>query len=130
MNHQKPHLSLIERKARILAEKIKISNPNPSNSRDVFDRASADIELKRQEERLRADTLKNAGSQDLIALKREAFNWIRGLVPFYLIVTFIFLGSSQKIGLSDTVVITLLTTTTTNIIGLPYLIIKSLFPDK
>ena len=81
-------------------------------------------------ELINSQKIDNEASKEVIKLKRKAFYWIRGLVPIYLIVTFIFLGLSQKIGLSDAVVITLLTTTTTNIIGLPYLIIKSLFPDK
>jgi cation transport ATPase len=63
-------------------------------------------------------------------LKEKLAMWVVAMVTIYLTsviaILFVILFSEEN-NLEDSVLITLLTTTTINVLGLPYLIIKSLF---
>lgn len=73
--------------------------------------------------------LKNLNLAQDTKLKRKIFIWTQYVVTLYMI--FIGIVIFCSLPLSDNVIIALLTTTSINIIGLPALIIGSLFPkDK
>ena len=77
------------------------------------------------------DALK-ATAQSELKLKKGICVWVKWVVSIYLIfIAYILLLLVLNEGkLESSVVIALLTTTTINILGLPYMIIKSLFPAK
>jgi hypothetical protein len=87
----------------------------------------------------RAEQLKNDHTDLDLQLKKNIFQWVKFLVSFYLVGVATILVSTglsshfltgDKVFLSDSVLITLLTTTTINVLGLPWLIIHSLFPKS
>lgn len=65
----------------------------------------------------------NGLSQDILHRKILVF-WVMGIVSLWLLAVLYIIVWRE---LSDTVKITLLTTTTVNILGLPYIILKGLF---
>lgn len=65
----------------------------------------------------------NGLSQDILHRKILVF-WVMGIVSLWLVAVLYIIVWRD---LSDTVKITLLTTTTVNILGLPYIILKGLF---
>jgi hypothetical protein len=74
--------------------------------------------------------LENDNEQSLQKMRKEMFVWVKWCVSIYLIVvTAIILIQVFYMGrsLSDNVLIALLVTTTGNVLGLPYLIIKAIF---
>ena len=89
-------------------------------------------DLRVRDENLREKTLKNDIIFDEIKLKSGICVWVKWVVSIYLsFIAYILLLLVLNEGkLESSVVIALLTTTTINILGLPYLIIKSLFPEK
>jgi hypothetical protein len=94
-------------------------------SREHHENEKARIE----NENLQADVaLKNAE----LELKKEICRWVKSVVSIYLIFigVILFLLVVEKGKLESSVIIVVLSTTTINILGLPYLIIKSLFPEK
>lgn len=80
----------------------------------------------------RKKELENNSLETNIALKKGICSWVKVVVSIYLFFVASILLSITVGGyyLSDNVAIALLTTTTINILGLPYIIIKSLFPRK
>lgn len=89
-------------------------------------------DLRVRDENLREKTLKNDISKQELELKKGICVWVIRIVSVYLFfIAYILLLLVLNEGkLESSVVIALLTTTTINILGLPYLIIKSLFPEK
>ena len=93
----------------------------------------AEFDLETQRKKLENTQL----SQEL-EFKEKICKWVIKTVSNYLITVFALIVTSTvffpifklETGLSDQVLITLLTTTTVSLIGLPTLIIKSLFPSK
>jgi hypothetical protein len=87
-------------------------------------------ELK--DEDLRAKELLNEITESELKLKKGICVWVKWVVSIYLIfiacILLLLVLSEGK--LESSVVIALLSTTTINILGLPYMIIKSLFPEK
>ena len=76
----------------------------------------------------RLEDLEYAGKLQDKELKKRIFDWVQRVVTCYLIFMAIVVLWHSSLDLSDAVMIALLTTTTINIIGLPALIIHSLFP--
>lgn len=82
--------------------------------------------------------LENSLLKQELELKETICTWVIITVSVYLITVFsliviatvVFPYRHLTANLSDNVLITLLTTTTVSLIGLPTLIIKSLFPSK
>ena len=60
-------------------------------------------------------------------LRRELAVWTYELITAWLITTFLLLILSKCIGISNSVLIALLTTTTANVLGLPLVVLKGLF---
>ena len=89
-------------------------------------------DLRVRDENLRGEKLKHDFIKQEIDLKSSICVWVKRVVSIYLIfIAYILLLLVLNEGkLESSVVITLLTTTTINILGLPYMIIKSLFPEK
>jgi hypothetical protein len=57
--------------------------------------------------------------------------WTAVVVAVWLLlVYFILIGNDKYFKLSDTVLITLVTTTTLNVLGLPIIVLRNLFPEK
>lgn len=82
-----------------------------------------------QVEALRRKRLANDHAEANLRFRRTILWWVIGVVSVYLgFVAVILSYIACKQGLSATVLIALLSTTTLNILGLPYVIIKSLFP--
>jgi hypothetical protein len=88
--------------------------------------------IAKRDEKLRGEKLKHDFIKQEIDLKSSICVWVMRIVSVYLFfIAYILLLLVLNEGkLESSVVITLLTTTTINILGLPYLIIKSLFPEK
>ena len=77
-------------------------------------------------------SINNKKDKQKLGLKKVICRWVMKLVQLYLLFVggLLFLSLLGFGNLSDSVLITLLTTTTINIIGLPWLIIRSLFPSE
>ena len=84
-------------------------------------------DISQQELQLKIDI-----SKQELELKKGICVWVIRIVSVYLFfIAYILLHLVLNEGkLESSVVIALLTTTTINILGLPYMIIKSLFPEK
>lgn len=86
--------------------------------------------------KLRSMQIDNDHNELSKELKQSIVKWVRYVVTSYLgymglVITGIMVGAYlDKHLLSDTVLVALLTTTTVNILGLPYLIIRGLFKEK
>lgn len=88
-------------------------------------------EIKKRAQEVRQKIIENDIAENELTLKKVICNWVQWLVNLYLIFVasiILFLGL-EIAKLNDSVIIALLTTTTINILGLPYMIIKSLFPS-
>ena len=89
---------------------------------------SDDLEADQE---IRKSWLENNNLESDIKLKKGICFWVKIVVSIYLIfIAGIISCESYNKGLSDSVLIALLTTTTINILGLPLMIIVSLFPNK
>ena len=76
-------------------------------------------------------SLKNKDVAQDIKLKKKIVWWVMGVVSIYLLAIIGITGSTGWQGrLEPIVLVTLLTTTTINILGLPLMIILSLFPKR
>lgn len=84
------------------------------------------IAIPPSEEELQKN-LEMEGKKLDISLKKRMFYWALIIVSVYLIFVAIVILFTD---VSDSVIIALLTSTTATIIGLPYLIIHSLFPKE
>lgn len=71
--------------------------------------------------------LENRGYKQDMKHRDKLVEWVIGLVSFWVLIVVMIV---IKTDLSDAVIITLLSTTTINILGLPYIILKGLFGDK
>lgn len=80
----------------------------------------------------RKESLLNDILESELDLKKGICKWVQWVVSVYLIfIALILITLTFKIGnLESEVIIALLTTTTINILGLPWLIIRSLFPPS
>ena len=79
---------------------------------------------------VRQKQLENKNEEDMQEMRKKMFAWVKWCVSIYLIVvTVIILIQVFYMGrsLSDNVLIALLVTTTGNVLGLPYLVIKAIF---
>ncbi len=90
------------------------------------------VDIQKRNEELRRHKIENDISENELELKKGIYFWVKWVVTIYLsfvaiVIISLFTGFGS---LSDNVIIALLTTTTINILGLPYMIIKSLFPAK
>lgn len=88
----------------------------------------SDMDLAAKEEQ----KLRNKDQKLTINLKLCMCIWVIILVSIYLMVVFtlLFLVGYREVYLSDTVLVAILTTTTINVLGLPFVMIKSLFPQS
>jgi hypothetical protein len=99
-----------------------------SNQIKKITNSALEDELKKDKTQKLKDerqAIENQGLKNDIKLKESSFKWVLCVVSIYLI--FIGIIISQSLPLSDNVLITLLTTTTINIIALPRFIIRNLF---
>ena len=89
-------------------------------------------DLRVRDENLREKTLKNDITQQELQLKKDIYRWVKWVVSLYLIfIAFVLILLVFNIGMLESrVIMMLLGTTTVNMIGLPFAIIKSLFPAK
>ncbi len=101
------------------------SKPTPADVKDH--------EAKVQHEELQKIKLENENSFLDQQMKQDIFAWTLRIVTGYLIIVGLILAGTMvakiwdEFLLSDTVLIALLTTTTINVLGLPFLIIKAIF---
>ena len=78
--------------------------------------------------------LENQSKKSELELRVKIWEWVKIIVSSFLgfvacLLILILAGKANNVeGFSDSVLIAILTTTTINILGLPFLIIKSLFP--
>lgn len=83
----------------------------------------------------RAKQLENDHRQQTIDLQKQMFRWVRLVVSLWLSFIVVFLGAYVALNafyppgfvLDKEIIVTLLATTTLNILGLPFVITKSLF---
>lgn len=84
-------------------------------------------------EKIRAAKADNDSKETDLGLKKGICFWVKCVVSIYLAFIAVVVANIvfwKEGGLSDAVLIALLTTTTINILGLPLMIILSLFPNK
>ena len=98
-------------------------------NRSRYPKPTYDSSVLLRERRYQLDNDEKAQNQ---YLKQKIYEWVKWIVSLYLtyvaiILAILMFGGGQ---LSDHVIIALLTTTTINILGLPWLIIRSLFVSK
>lgn len=103
----------------------RLPNTIPDNFRDAdIDEAVSDItswnkDISPEEERYRGNTVLRDNLAKVFTI----------VIIFWLVsVILILVGNDLKYNLSDTVLVTLLTTTTIQVLGLVYIILKDLFP--
>lgn len=110
-----------------------LTNDHPQATNDR-PQSSKKIEEKDSQipEKIEKKDLEYEAGRLNINLQKEICYWVRWVVSIYLaVVGFILLVLLFGEGNLDTsVIIALLTTTTINILGLPWLIIRSLFPPE
>lgn len=109
------------------------TNDRPQSSKKIEEKDSQIPEkIEKKDLEYEADRLNNVQKQSLIELQKDICYWVRWVVSIYLaVVGFILLVLLFGEGNLDTsVIIALLTTTTINILGLPWLIIRSFFPPE
>jgi|GEM_PF-6078470 len=125
-------------KAKSIYKKILIdefTKLDPTAKLDYAPKKPTAEEVRREElheQKVERKKLKNSGSFQDQKLKSQIFRWVKFVVIAYLVFVGIIIASiTFNFGhLTDKVVVALLTTTTLNILGLPYLIISSLFPKS
>lgn len=95
-------------------------------------RIAGSEELRKKDEDLRKKKLENDITESELNLKKGICGWVKWVVSIYLgfIAIILFILVCGIGNLENSVIIALLTTTTINILGLPLMIIKSLFPSK
>lgn len=80
---------------------------------------------------LTSKKLDNDLKSDNIKLRKLLSKWTMGIVTGWLtLVIFILIFNDNCINLKSEVIITLLGTTTLNVLGLMYIVLKDLFPSK
>lgn len=106
-------------------DKLLNYNQTTLPTEDELKKRKIQQEIRRQEIENEHDELSNQ-------LKLKIFCWVRWVVGSYLIFVAIVIMITLLDGglLSDKVLMTLLGTTTFNVLGLPYLIIRALFRVK
>lgn len=110
---------------------------------ELLDRLSADKEVTFKEEDLKKGALQEKSLEDKQKeAELERYNqdtshrnglvvWAATIVSFWLLcVIFILTRNTQQYKLSDTIVVTLLTTTTVNVLGLMIIVLNDLFKGK
>lgn len=122
--HNKQNLAPVDNKIKKIIDNISAPD-NPVS-------ATKSKDIEKRDEDLRKKRIENDVAENELELKKGICNWVKWVVTIYLIfIAIIVLALTAGIGqLNDNVIIALLTTTTINILGLPYMIIKSLFPSK
>jgi hypothetical protein len=119
-----------------LASKAELPTPSLNITPDKTnnDKAAADkeaSEILREKEELRKHAIANNANEVIITLKRRICYWVMVVVTLYMFFIGIIIYRVAVEGkLSDTVLIAILTTTTINVLGLPLMIILSLFPKE
>lgn len=85
------------------------------------------LDLKGQQEALKGHRYKQDTKE-----RKLLSHWVICVVSIwlFLVISTLICNSLLSIGLSDTVCVTLLTTTTINILGLAYIVLKGLFPSN
>lgn len=68
-------------------------------------------------------------SQDTLYRKHLA-KWVMWIVPCWLIAVILVLAFNWLLNLDSSVLISLLATTTVNVLGLAYIVLKGIFPQK
>ena len=88
------------------------------------------VAVIRQSERDRRNRIENDDKEQTVQLKKGICRWVQWVVTLYLafVSCLILAVAWEQLALNDAVIITLLSTTTINILALPYIIINSLFP--
>lgn len=89
------------------------------------------------------DTLENVDDMSMRQQRKERFsqdtrfrrhlaNWVMIIVPVWLmsVVVLIYLHGYNTLDLDKEVLITLLATTTVNVLGLAYIVLKGIFPEE
>ena len=84
------------------------------------------------------DTLENVDDMSMRQQRKERFsqdtrfNWVMIIVPAWLmsVVVLIYLHGYNTLDLDKEVLITLLATTTVNVLGLAYIVLKGIFPEE
>lgn len=80
-----------------------------------------------------AKRIKNKSDDKDITHRSRLVNWVIIFASCYILIVFVllfFVHFCKGKGLSDVVTITLLGTTTANVLGLPYIVLKGLFKVK
>lgn len=127
------HLKRTQEQAKLLntleslKQKFSVDQSFPSPNDEDFEKArqqETTLEEKQKEAEL------NRYNQDTLH-RSSLIVWAATVVSFWLLaVIFILTGNTQKYKLSDTIVVTLLGTTTVNVLGLMIIVLNDLFKGK
>lgn len=91
----------------------------------------ADDTLRNIDDKSMRDQRKARFSQDT-RFRKHLANWVMAIVPCWLllVVIILFLEGFDLLHLHTEVMITLLATTTINVLGLAYIVLKGIFPES
>ncbi len=109
------------------------SNSVPEKSRNPRKSADDAVQKQQQDAAQQKVHLQYQSETDLQGMRKEMFFWVKWCVSIYLIVVAAIISIQvfyMGRPLSDNVLIALLVTTTGNVLGIPYLIIKAIFQMK
>lgn len=83
-------------------------------------------------ERIKSAKIQNEDAEQNVRLRREHAGSIKELIYFYLLAVgfIVLLAGSERIRLSDTVLVAILGTTTVNVLVLYHMVVKNLFPQN
>ena len=74
--------------------------------------------------------LENEDLWNNIKLRKVLAYWSFGIITAWIILVAIVLFDNKCLELSENIIITMLVTTTANILGLPIIVLRNLFPSK
>lgn len=104
-----------------------------SNSKDILDKLKnfpTSKEKKPTSHKDFREWLKNEDLWNNIKLRKVLAYWSFGIISAWIILVAIVLFDNKCLELSENIIITMLVTTTANILGLPIIVLKNLFPAQ
>lgn len=104
-----------------------------SDSKDIFAKLKKIPTSKEKTPTSHKDIRKWLENEDLrnnIQLRKYLAYWSFGIISVWIVIVAIILFDNKCLELSENIIITMLVTTTANILGLPIIVLRNLFPSK
>lgn len=100
------------------------------DSNELYREESASLELEAKRENIRRVQIENNASDSDITTKRRYGIWLLGIIALWLasVLAIISFTGAGTFKLSDKILLTLIGSTTANLVGLLYIVVSHLFP--